>query len=186
MPLEDEQIIALFFARDERALTETTNKYGALCRSLGMRILGNRQDTEECCNDVLLRVWNAIPPEHPQHFAAYLVRLMRNAALNLYEKLHAEKRGGTQTALLLDELEDCLPAPDDVEAQISEAETAALLRRFLQTLPEEPRNIFVLRYVYMLPVKEIAARYQISVSKVKVSLYRTRNALKDYLGGDML
>lgn len=183
--MDDEQIIALYFARDERALTETVTKYGALCRSLGMRILGNRQDTEECCNDVLLRVWNAIPPEHPAHFAAYLVRLMRNAALNLYEKLHAEKRGGNQTALVLDELAECLPAPDDIEAQISEAETAELLRGFLRTLPDEARNIFVLRYVHMLPVKEIAAKYGIGVSKVKVSLYRTRNALKDYLGGEL-
>lgn len=185
MPLEDEQIIALYFARDERALTETSSKYGTLCRSLGMRILGNRQDAEECCNDVLLRVWNAIPPEHPRHFAAYLVKLTRNAALNLYEKLHAEKRGGNQTALVLDELAECLPAPDDIEAQISEAETAALLRGFLQTLPEETRSIFVLRYVHMLPVKEIAAKLRISVSKVKVSLHRTRNALKEYLGGEL-
>ena len=111
---------------------------------------------------------------------------MRNAALNLYERLHAEKRGGGQTAVVLDELADCLPAPDDIEAQISEAETAAMLRSFLRTLPEEARNIFVLRYVYMLPVREIAARYQIGVSKVKVSLHRTRKALKTYLGGEQL
>lgn len=186
MPLDDEQIIALFFARDERALTETAGKYGALCRSLCKRILGSEQDAEECCNDVLLRVWNAIPPDHPTHFSAYLVRVARNAALNLYEKLHAEKRGGKQTALVLDELADCLPAPDDIEAQISEAETAELLRQFLRTLPEETRNIFVLRYVYMLPVKEIAERQHIGLSKVKVSLHRTRKALKAYLGGEQL
>lgn len=184
--MDDEQIISLYFARDERALAETSSKYGAFCRRLGIRILGNPQDAEECCNDVLLKAWNAIPPEHPKHFAAYLTKLMRNAALNLYEKLHAEKRGGTQTALVLDELAECLSAPDDVEQQVSDAETGEMLRRFLETLPEEARNIFVLRYVYMMPVKAIAAKYQLGVSKVKVSLYRTRAALKEYLGGEQL
>ena len=184
--MDDEQIIALYFARDERALAETSAKYGAVCRRLGVRILGSEQDAEECCNDVLLKAWNAIPPEHPRHFSAYLTKLMRNAALNLYEKLHAEKRGGTQTALVLDELAECLSAPDDVEQQVSEAETGAMLRQFLETVPEEARNIFVLRYVYMMPVKAIAEKYQISVSKVKVSLYRTRAALREYLGGEQL
>lgn len=184
--MDDEQIIALYFARDERALTETSRKYGALCRQLGIRILNCTQDAEECCNDVLLKAWNAIPPEHPRHFAAYLTKLMRNAALNLYEKLHAEKRGGSQTALVLDELAECLSAPDDVEEQVSDAETGAMLRQFLETVPEEARNIFVLRYVYLMPVKAIAEKLQISVSKVKISLYRTRAALRDHLGGESL
>ena len=182
--MEDEAIIELYFARDEKAITETANKYGTRCRRLGLRILGNPQDTEECCNDVWLKVWNTIPPQHPTHFGAYLVKLMRNAALNLYEKLHAEKRGGTQTAVLLDELAECLAAPDDVEAQITEAENGEMLRAFLQTVSEEAKNIFILRYVYMMPVKEIAEKYQIGVSKVKVSLYRTRMELRDYLGGE--
>jgi RNA polymerase sigma-70 factor (ECF subfamily) len=184
--VEDEAIIELYFARDEKAITETVEKYGARCRKLGLRILGNPQDAEECCNDVWLRVWNTIPPQHPAHFGAYLVKLMRNAALNLYEKNHAEKRGGAQTAVLLDELAECLAAPDDVEAQITEAETGEMLRTFLRTVSDEAKNIFILRYVYMMPVKEIAETYRISVSKVKVSLYRTRRELRDYLGGEQL
>ena len=183
--MDDEEIISLYFARDERAIAETNRKYGAMCRRLGVRILGSTQDADECCNDVWLKVWNAIPPEHPVHFASYLVRLMRNAALNLYEKLHAEKRGGTQTAVTLDELAECLPAPDDVERTVSEAETAELLRDFVRTLPQETRDMFVLRYVYLMPVKEIAEKCGVGVSKVKVTLYRTRAALKDYLGGEM-
>ncbi len=184
--MDDEEIIALFFARDEQAIAETNRKYGALCRSLGIRILGSVQDAEECCNDVLLKAWNAIPPEHPRRFTAYLTKLMRNTALHLYEKLHAEKRGGTQTAVLLDELAECLAAPDNVEQQVSDAEIAEIIRSFLKTLPDEARNIFVLRYVYMMPVKEIAEQYQIGESKVKVTLHRTRNALKAYLGGDIM
>lgn len=182
--MEDEEIIELYFARDERAIAETTGKYGARCRRLGIRILGNPQDAEECCNDVWLKVWNTIPPLRPAHFSAYLVKLMRNAALNLYEKLHAEKRGGTQTAVLLDELAECLAAPDDVENQIAEAETGEMLRQFLQTVSEEAKNIFILRYVYMMPVKDIAEKYQIGVSKVKVSLFRTRKELRSFLGGE--
>ncbi|MBR3045090.1 MAG: sigma-70 family RNA polymerase sigma factor [Oscillospiraceae bacterium] len=184
--MEDEEIIALYFARDEKAIAETDRKYGTRCRRLGIRILGNPQDAEECCNDVWLKAWNTIPPQKPAFFSAYLVKLMRNAALNLYEKLHAEKRGGTQTAVLLDELEDCLAAPDDIEAQISEAETGELLRRYLKNVSEEARNIFILRYVYMMPVKDIAEKYEIGVSKVKVSLHRTRKGLREFLGGEQL
>ena len=184
--MEDEKIIALYFARDEKAIAETDRKYGTRCRRLGIRILGNPQDAEECCNDVWLKAWNTIPPQKPAFFSAYRVKLMRNAALNLYEKLHAEKRGGTQTAVLLDELEDCLAAPDDIEAQISEAETGELLRRYLKNVSEEARNIFILRYVYMMPVKDIAEKYEIGVSKVKVSLHRTRKGLRDFLGGEQL
>ncbi|MBP0972118.1 MAG: hypothetical protein J5753_08780, partial [Oscillospiraceae bacterium] len=99
--MEDAQILALYFARDESALTETEQKYRGLCCSTGRQILGNIQDTEECWNDVLLKAWNSIPPEKPCYFAAYLVTLMRNTALTLYEKLHAAKRGGAQTALIL-------------------------------------------------------------------------------------
>ncbi len=184
--MEDHEIIELYFARDERAVSETSGKYGKLCAGLAQRILGNREDAEECCNDVMFKVWNAIPPERPQHFAAYLVRLTRNTALDLYDRQHAAKRGGTQTAVALDELEQVLPAPDDVEAAQEGAETGELLNRFLASLPDETRNIFVLRYVYLLPVKEIAERTGCSVSKVKTSLHRTRNSLKEYLGGDNL
>ena len=172
--MEDEEIIALYFARDEKAIAETDRKYGTRCRRLGIRILGNPQDAEECCNDVWLKAWNTIPPQKPAFFSAYLV------------KLHAEKRGGTQTAVLLDELEDCLAAPDDIEAQISEAETGELLRRYLKNVSEEARNIFILRYVYMMPVKDIAEKYEIGVSKVKVSLHRTRKGLREFLGGEQL
>ena len=183
--MDDEKIIALYFERNEQAISETSCKYGALCRSLACRILGNTQDAEECCNDVWLKVWNAIPPEHPLHFAAYLTTLVRNTALHIYERIHAEKRGGTQTAAVLDELAECLPAPDNVEEAVSEAETGEMLRAFLKTVSQDARDIFILRYVYMMPVKMIAERLGISQSKVKVSLHRTRNALKEKLGGEL-
>jgi RNA polymerase sigma-70 factor (ECF subfamily) len=183
--MEDNDIIALYFARDERAISETSEKYGGMCSRLAQRILGSREDAEECCNDVLLKVWNAIPPDSPRRFAAYLVRVVRNAALDLYDRLHAAKRGGTQTAVALEELEQCIAAPDDVEEAQSNAETGEMLNRFLGMLPDETRNFFVLRYVYLLPVKDIAEKTGVSVSKVKTTLHRTRNALKAYLGGEI-
>ncbi|MBR6107271.1 MAG: sigma-70 family RNA polymerase sigma factor [Oscillospiraceae bacterium] len=183
--MDDCEIIELFFQRDERALSETSGRYGGMCCRLAKRILGSQEDAEECCNDVLLKLWNAIPPDRPQRFAAYLVRVVRNTALDLYEKLHAAKRGGTQTAVALDELAECLPAPDDVEEAQSAAETGEMLNRFLADLPDQTRNIFVLRYVYLMPVKDIAAKTGVSVSKVKVVLHRTRNALKKWMGGEI-
>ena len=183
--MEDSKIIELFFQRNECALSETSGKYGKMCSRLARRILGSEQDAEECCNDVLLKLWNAIPPDRPVRFAAYLVRVVRNTALDIYDRLHAAKRGGTQTAVALEELEQCLPAPDDVEEAQSNAETGEMLNSFLAGLSDETRNIFVLRYVYLMPVRDIASKLGVSVSKVKVVLHRTRNALKDWLGGEI-
>lgn len=182
--MEDAEIISLYFARNERAISETAAKYGRMCTRLAERIVGSAEDAEECVSDVWLTVWNRIPPEHPKVFPAYLVSLVRNAALNLHEKLYAQKRGGGRTAVALDELAECLPSGQDVEKEVTEAETGEMLRRFVRKLPEETRNIFILRYFYMLSVREIADRLHIGVSKVKVTLHRTRKALRNEMGGE--
>lgn len=179
--MEDTELIALFFARDERAVKETEAKYGALCRSTARNILGNAQDAEECVNDALLKVWNAIPPANPEHFAAYLLTAVRRIALDRYEHSRAEKRGGSVIPAALDELADCLPSRDDVAAQCESRVLGAAVSRFLSGLPARQRNIFIARYFSLHTVREIAAEYGISVSNVKITLMRTRNALKAQL-----
>lgn len=184
--MDDAEIIGLFFARDERAIRETGSKYGTRLSSLAERILGSPQDAEECLNDVMLSTWNAIPPAKPKNLFAYLVTAVRNTAINLSVKMKAEKRGGKQFRLALDELSESLPAPDDVEAALSESEAAERMRQFVASLPKETARMFILRYVYLLSVNEIAEKTGAGVSKVKVTLHRTRRALKDYLGGEVL
>ena len=181
--MEDAQIIALFYARDEGAIRATAEQYGALCRSTALHILGNPQDAEECVNDAYLKLWNAIPPANPQYFSAFLVKTVRNIALDRYDRLHADKRGGSQIPAALDELAESLPSAVDVEEEQMQRETGEMLNRVLDQLSEDARRFFVLRYVYMMPVKDIAQQCGASVSKVKVSLMRTRNTLKKQLSG---
>ena len=179
--MEDTGLIALYFARDERAIRETEAKYGGLCRSTALRILGNEQDAEECVNDALLKVWNAIPPANPDYFTAYLLTAVRSTALDRYEHSRAGKRGGSQIPAALDELADCLAGHEDVAAQCEVKALGAVISRFLAGLPAKQRNVFIARYYVMMPVREIAAKYGIGVSNVKITLMRTRNALKKLL-----
>ena len=110
MGMEDGQIVALYWRRDEAALRETQRKYAALCRSVAKNILGGEEDAEECVNDALLQAWNAIPPQRPRRLGAWLARVTRNLALNRWDRDHAQKRGGGMTALLAN-LENSWPSP---------------------------------------------------------------------------
>ncbi len=179
--MDDREIIALFQARDERAIAETLARYGENCRSMARNMLGSAGDAEECVNDAMLKLWNAIPPANPEHFAAYLYTALRRTAMDRWEHQRAEKRGGSQIAAAMDELSECVSAPDDVAAQLEAKELTERINRFLGTLKPTDRNIFVARYYAMMPVQEIAERFGLSVSNVKIRLMRTRAALKKLL-----
>lgn len=177
--LEDSEILRLFRARDERALRAAEEKYGRLCRALAYHILNSHQDAEECFNDALLHVWNAVPPAMPQNLSAYLAATVRNLALDRQRLKRREKRGDGQVALAVEELASVLPSqePDLIERiALSDA-----LNRFLGTLPAESRVIFVLRYWACLSILEIAEECGAGVSKVKMSLMRTKSKLKQFL-----
>ncbi len=179
--MEDSAIVALYWARDERALTETAAKFGAYCRKIAANILGSARDAEECENDTLLAAWNSMPKNRPAHLAPYLGRITRNLALDRHEAASAQKRGGGQTPLVLDELAECVAAPDRVEDAFDAAETAALISEFLRGQPELTRNIFLRRYWYCDATADIAALYHLGESRVRVTLYRTRGKLAAYL-----
>lgn len=175
--MEDSEIIDLYFARSEQAIAETDSKYGPYCRAIAYRILENRDDSSECVNDTYFRVWNAIPPQRPTGFRAFLGRITRNLALGRYRASRAQKRGGGRVEVALEELREaavCLP-PDEA---VDEAELARLIDAFLDGLAPQARVFFVRRYWYLDSVKEIAAAYHVGVSAVKMSLLRSRNALK--------
>ena len=178
--LQDEQIIDLYWARSERAIEESGVKYGAYCRTIAWNVLYSREDSEECVNDTWMNAWNAMPPQRPSILRAFLGRITRNLALNRYERDHAEKRGKGETAAVLDELSECVP---DRAAEIREE--GMLLRevldRFLEGMKPEERKLFVGRYWYLRPVKELADTYGFSESKVKMTLLRSREKLKQAL-----
>lgn len=179
--MEDSAIVALYWARDEQALQATTEKFGAYCRKIAANILGNARDAEECENDTLLAAWNSMPQNRPARLAPYLGRITRNLALDRYEAATAQKRGGGQAHLVLDELAECLAAPGSVEDSFDAGQTAALITEFLRTQPELTRNIFLRRYWYCDSAAAIAARYHLGESRVRVTLHRTRGKLAAYL-----
>lgn len=105
----------------------------------------------------------------------------RNCALNKLAKRNTEKRGSGEYPAALEQLSECLPFGENPEQTVD----ARLLRDavcvFLESLAAESRMIFVERYMRLSPVSEIAEKYGISISKVKVTLLRTRRKLKSYL-----
>lgn len=177
--MDDERILELFWARDERALAETSARYGQLCRRLARNIVGNDAEAQECVNDALLAAWNSIPPARPQYFCAYLCKIVRNLALKRLEHNMAQKR--TPNALLpLDGLEDILP-DEAANSGTTEQELGQLIGAFLRTQRPEARNVFLRKYWYFDSIAAIATRYGMTESKIKVLLHRTRNALRNYL-----
>lgn len=178
--MNDKDLIALYFARDDAASAETHRKFGGYCYTIAHNILGNAQDAEECVNDVLLRLWERIPPAQPENLYAYIAAVTRSVARNRYAASLAQKRGGGEPDLALDELRDCT-APDTVEQQVSERALGKALSTFLGTLKSQHRIIFVQRYWYFCPVDDIAANLGITKSKVTVTLMRTRKKLRTFL-----
>lgn len=179
--MDDRQIIDLYWQRSEKAIAETADKYGGYCRSIAFHILYNDEDSEECVNDTYLKAWGAMPEQRPARLAAFLGKITRNLALHRYEAYGARKRGAGQVPLALEELRECLPAPDSVERAVDDIVLGEILNSFLSALPAESRKIFMRRYWYLASIREIAQEYYISESKVKVTLLRTREKLKLFL-----
>ncbi len=178
--MEDETIIQLFFERSERAITAAEERYGAYCRGILRNILDDPGDREECMNDVLLKLWNRIPPHRPECLRAFVGAVARNCALDRWRSARAEKRGGGMAEIVLSELGECA-AKETVEDALEEHRLAELLNGFLARLPKEARVIFVKRYWYLSPVRRIAAEMGCTEGKVKMSLHRTRKQLKQFL-----
>lgn len=178
--MEDSRIVSLYWARDERAISETALKYGAYCQQIAQNILKDLQDAEECVNDTYLRAWQAIPPERPAKLGAFVGKITRHLALDKYKSKTAAKRQGDAFILSLEELGDCLPAHDfeaDTDARAIGEAINAFLRKELPTA----RRIFVCRYFYGDSIEDICKRFSISEAKVKSSLFRSRNRLRAHL-----
>lgn len=178
---EDQEITALLFARDERGIIETANKYGAICMYTAMQILRRREDAEECVNEAYWQLWNAVPPEQPVHFQGFLLRLVRCAALDRCDLTRRKKRGGGQVDAALDELEAVLAGKEDVQHQAEQHLMKDAIRRFLTQLPEQQRTILLKRYWYFQNSREIAEDMQMPEGTVRVTLLRLREKLRVFL-----
>lgn len=181
-PLDDEAIVTLFLTRDESAIAETDRRYGRYCLYIARHILGSREDAEETVNDTFLKAWNSIPPAQPNPLKAFLGRLTRQLSINRLEARSAAKRGGGEYALSLDELEDCIPDAANNGEDIPDASALRdSLDRFLRTLSDEDRALFLQRYWYMTPISVLATETASGESRIKSRLSRIRTRLRTHL-----
>ena len=179
--MEDSQIIELYFRRKEEAIKETDNKYGSYCFSIAENILHNTEDSEECVSDTWLKAWNAIPPGRPTVLRMFLAKITRNLSFNRFHARNAEKRGGGEIHLVLEELAECIANESDTESEYIAKELEQSIRSFVRKLPEREGNVFVRRYFFTEPIAMIAKRYHMTENYVMVSLSRTRGKLKAHL-----
>lgn len=177
----DDEIVALYFARDERAIAQSHQKYGKYCHSIARAILNNEQDAEECVNDTYLRAWNSIPPQRPARLATYLGKLTRNLSISRYRYEHADKRDANHYTIALDELAECIPDENGEETMSEEIVLREAINAFLRALPKRTRIVFMRRYWYFLSIAAIAESMGMSESHVKVLLMRTRKQFREHL-----
>lgn len=178
--MDDNAIIDLFFARNEQAIQEVDCKYGPLCRKLSYNILNNEQDAEECVSDSYLGLWNTIPPQRPNPLMSFLCRIVRNRSVARYHANTAAKRNGAYDTAL-SEIEPCLAAPDDPQAELEAKDLARLLEQFLDTLSRENRVIFLRRYWFSDSYADIAKQVGLTEKNVSVRLTRIRAQLRAHL-----
>lgn len=179
--MTDGQIIDLYWQRDTAAIQETSKKYGAYCFTVANGILNNKEDAEECVNDTWLKAWNAIPPQKPAILQMFLAKITRNLSLDRYLSRTAQKRGGGEIHLVLDELAECLPSSSDVAGEYERKELGQLVGKYINKLPPRDRIIFLRRYFFTDSIADIATRYHLSENNITVILSRTRKKIKNYL-----
>ena len=172
--MEDLQIIDLLFRRSEVAITVLQQQFGGLCRSIISNILPDSRDVEECTSDTYLRVWNSIPPQQPTRLDSYVARIARNVALDRYDYNTASMRH-TALTLAYEELAPYLPSHTQ---ETDNADFRSFINRFLRGLPKATRMMFIRRYWYGESIAQIAKAFECSEEKVKSTLFRTRNKMR--------
>ena len=179
--MDDSKIIELLFLRAETALDEVSHKYSRLYKGIIREMLGNEEDTEECANDVLLAVWNTIPPNRPDSLCAYICKIARRIGINKF-KYNTRQKRNTGYTVMLSELGDCIPADEPKVPSLGHSEEIRrVLSDFIRSLDPETEILFVRRYIYLESVADLALRFGMAENRISVKLYRARKKLKKAL-----
>ena len=178
--MEEFEIINLLYDRSEQAISELSNKYGNICKKLSFDILNDLRDVEECVNDAYLVTWNSIPPTKPNSLIAYICKITRNISLNKFRYNHAQKRN-SQYEKSLSELEECIPDTNKSLEAYTEDDLSVILEKFLDSLDQKSRVMFVKRYWFSQSVKDIAKEFGVTENNISVKLARIRSKLRKYL-----
>ena len=179
--MEDKRIVDLYWSRSEAAISETDRKYGKYCFSIAYNILTNNEDAEESVSDTYMAAWKSMPPKRPSILATFLGKITRHLSIDRWRARNRNKRGGGEIVLALEELEDCVADSETVEKAFERKQLTLIFNRFLESLPETERRIFLCRYWYLDPISDIASCFGFSDSKVTSMLYRTRKKLRAVL-----
>lgn len=177
--MDDSIIIDQLFGRAENALDELSRKYSRLYKGILREMLGDERDVEECESDLLLALWNSIPPNRPGSLPAYICKVARNIGINRLKYNKRQKRDCGYT-IALSELDDCIPDRES-DGREESGRIGSLLSDFIRNLDAETRILFVRRYVYLESVTSLAGRFGMSENHVSVKLFRARNKLKKVL-----
>ena len=169
-----QQIIALYFDRNEEAIRLSSVHYGRYCMAIAMGILNSEPDAEECVNDTWLKAWKLMPPSRPPVLRTFLGKITRRISIDRYRYLHNARRN-RDLEVSLDELTTCSPVEEN------RGELTPLLDEFVGGLDSMDRKLFVGRYWYNYSVKVMANAYGMTDNAVSMRLHKTRNKLRDFL-----
>lgn len=179
--MTDEQIIQLYWERNESAISETQTSYEKYLTKIIYNITGNIQDSTECLNDTYLKIWNSIPPNKPVVFSAYIGKIARETAIDTYRKQNRHKRKASEYTLTLDEIAECVSGNESTEKSVESEILGKEISLFLRGISSEKRKVFVMRYFYADSIKDISLQTNMSEAKIKSILHRTRKELKKHL-----
>lgn len=179
--LEDSKIVQMYWDRDHGAIPATSEKYGNYCTSIAKNILGSFEDAEECVNDTYLKAWNSMPPHRPSLLSSFLGKITRNLSFDRFSYNKAEKRGGGEIVLVLEELAECVSDVDSVEKAVDSRELTRAIDEFLKMQSAEKRNMFICRYWYTESISTIAKRHGMKEGAVSMTLNRLRQKLRSHL-----
>ena len=179
--MEDQQIVSLYWQRDESAIAETEQKYDRYLTKIAYNILYDREDCRESVNDTYLAAWESMPPHHPGVLSAYLAKLTRRISIDRFRMRQRQKRIPSEYLISLSELDECVSVGNPTEEIINVKLLADAIGIYLRTQSPEVRTAFLGRYYFLDPIKEVAAYCGMTESKCKTLLHRTRLGLKEYL-----
>lgn len=179
--MKDNDIVALYWERNEEAIAETQRKFGAYLSKVAYNILSDFEDSKECVNDTYLAAWNSMPTNRPSILSTYLGKIVRQISIDVFRKRNTLKRYASEYAVSLDELGDGFSDGMTPELALDAKLLDEAINRFVRELPDDARNTFIGRYYFFDSLKDVAAYCGMSESKAKSLLYRTRQSLKAYL-----
>lgn len=179
--MKDTEIVDLYWERNEVAIQQTQQKYGAYLSKVAYNILSDFEDSKECVNDTYLKAWTSMPPHRPSILSTYLGKIARQLSIDVFRKKNGAKRYASEYAVSLEELGDSFSDGSTPEHSFDAKLLDEAINRFLRTLPEDARNTFIGRYYFFDSLKDVAAYCGMSEAKAKSMLYRTRQGLKVYL-----